>query len=82
MERKRFTEAEARAKVGKRIRTRVEFSGVPKGTTGRVVVADAMREGFDVAIEWELPSRPFGTQRRRLRDWFDKFEFEKHLEEI
>lgn len=60
-----FSQAEAQAKVGKRIRTRVDFSGVPAGTTGRVVSADPAGqakapfgeavETFDVAIQWDLP---------------------------
>ena len=60
-----FTQAEAAAKVGGRIQTRVDFSGVPRGTTGRVVSADEAgwakpafgkeEEVYDVAIQWELP---------------------------
>ena len=34
-----FTKTDAEAKVGKKISTLVEFSGVPKGTTGRVISA-------------------------------------------
>ncbi len=60
-----FTQAEAAAKVGRQIQTRVDFSGVPRGTTGRVVSADEAgwakppfgkeEEVYDVAIQWELP---------------------------
>jgi len=60
--RRYFSQAEAEAKVGKRIQTRVEFSGVPKGSTGTVINADpagTARVGhipqniYDVAIQWD-----------------------------
>ena len=64
MEREYFSFDEAQAKVGRR-KTLVEFSGVPKDTTGQVVSADAAgkvkppfgkaREVFDLAIQWNLP---------------------------
>ena len=64
-EREYFSFDEAQAKVGRRIKTRVEWSGVPKDTTGQVVSADLagkikpalgeVREVFDVAIRWDLP---------------------------
>jgi hypothetical protein len=63
-----FTKTEAEAKVGKKIRTLVEFSGVPKGTTGQVLRADpagrvkpAFEEAvevYDLAIQWDLPTEP------------------------
>ena len=59
-----FSQAEAKAKVGQRIQTRVEFSGVPQGTTGRVISADEAGWAkppfgrgevvYDVAIQWDL----------------------------
>lgn len=61
-----FTQAEAETKIGKRIRTRVAFSGVPEGTTGVVVSADPAGWGrpasgektevYDAVIQWDLPS--------------------------
>ncbi|MCI0558954.1 MAG: hypothetical protein MN733_10695 [Nitrososphaera sp.] len=64
-ERERFTQEEAQAKVGKRIKSLVEFSGVPKGTTGEVIQADPSSaergptQTFTVAIQWDLPrSKP------------------------
>lgn len=63
-----FTKTEAEAKVGKKIRTLVEFSGVPKGTTGQVLRADPagrvkpafgeVVEVYDLAIQWDLPTEP------------------------
>jgi hypothetical protein len=65
MDREYFSLDEAQAKVGRRIKTLVEFSGVPKDTTGQVIRADPAgqtkppfgeaREVFDVAIRWDLP---------------------------
>ncbi len=63
--RRYFSQEEAQAKVGQTIRSLVEFSGVPQGTTGLVIAADAAgwtkalagekTEVYDVAIQWNLP---------------------------
>ncbi|MBI1805635.1 MAG: hypothetical protein HYR76_01135 [Ignavibacteria bacterium] len=63
-----FDKQTALAKIGRRVRTLVAFSGVPKGTTGIVATADiAARhklsdgtriEFYYLAIRWELPSKP------------------------
>jgi len=65
IERERFTSEEAEAKVGKRVKTLVDFSGVPKETPGQVTRADdsGIEEGgpgrrFTVAIQWDLPWEP------------------------
>jgi hypothetical protein len=66
-ERRRFSRADAEALVGKRIKTLVEFSGVPKGAPGTVVRADVAGtakvggvtiEEYDLAIQWDLPVGP------------------------
>lgn len=64
-ERENFYFDEAQTKVGRRVKTLVEWSGVPKDTTGQVIRADPAgqvkppfgeaREVFDVAIQWDLP---------------------------
>lgn len=64
-EREYFTFDEAKAKIGRRVKTLVEFSGVPKDTIGQVIRADPAgqtkppfgeaREVFDIAIQWDLP---------------------------
>jgi hypothetical protein len=66
-ERKYFTRAEAETLVGRRIRSLVDFSGVPKGTSGRVTRVDPAGQSkppfgeavevFSVAIQWDLPRR-------------------------
>jgi hypothetical protein len=82
MREKTFTQAEVEAKVGKKIRTKVEFSGVPKGSTGIIVRADNMGREWDVVIEWNLAPRQFGMKKKGLEDWFTKYEYEKYLEEL
>ena len=78
MKRDRFTRAEAEAKVGKTIKTRVDFSGVSKGTIGQVVKADKMgKDEWDAVIRWDLPN-----ERVPLDDWFTKDEYERFLEEL
>jgi hypothetical protein len=55
----RFTEEEAKAKVGKVVTTLTEFYRVPLGTTGQIVDTYKMAEGcFDVVVQWHLPNLP------------------------
>lgn len=92
----RFMKDEAESKVGKTVRSLVDFAGVPKGTTGRVVEIGYLADGWDVVIEWDLP-RPEPSAAigkiagepvlvvhtgRPLRDWFTKQEYEEFLEEV
>lgn len=57
-----------------KIRALIEFSGVPKGTTG-----EAERDGDLWKIIWDLPLRLFGAKWKPLTDWFDEYEFKKYL---
>ena len=78
IEREYFTQEEAEAKVGHRIRTRVAWSGVPEGTTGAVVRADPagpskppfgeVVDTFYVAIQWELPREPLQIRQGVIGD--------------
>jgi hypothetical protein len=55
-----FTQEEAEAKVGKKIRMKVKLSRVPEGTTGNVLRADDMRKGkWGTVIRWNLPKKTF-----------------------
>jgi hypothetical protein len=48
-----FIEQEARAKVGKSVRSLAEFSGVAEGTPGTVIKAQRGRgDRWTVAIQW------------------------------
>ena len=51
MERRYFSRREADELVGMRVRTLVEFSGVPKGTRGLVVRADVAERAVRSARE-------------------------------
>lgn len=50
-----FDEGAALAKVGRRIKTLIEFSGVPRATLGEVTRADESGEGYTLTIQWDLP---------------------------
>ena len=79
MQSQQFTEAAAQAKVGARVRSLIPFSAIPVGTTGKVISADELAGGYDVAIEWDLPKHPYG---KPLSDWFTRDEYERFLEEV
>lgn len=75
---KYFTPTEARDKVGRAIRTKVNFSGVVKGTTGKVVgFYHHTGKSCGVEIQWDLLGRP-----TPLVDGFSKDEYVEFLEEI
>lgn len=68
----------ASGKVGRRVRTLRDFSGVPAGTTGQVIQADPSDGGYALAIRWDLPART----GKPLVDWFSKDEYERFLQEL
>ena len=72
-----FTRAEAQAKVGKWVRTRVTFAGVPQGTIGSIIVADRVIDGYDVEVAWGQSGR-----RTPWVDWLTKEEYEACLIEM
>jgi hypothetical protein len=55
-----FARAEAQAKVGMRVRTRVAFAGVPQGAIGTITGADRVIDGYDVEVAWGS-ARPGST---------------------
>jgi hypothetical protein len=72
----RFTEREAREKIGHAVRSLIEFAGVPRGTVGQVVdVYEFGEDAFDVVIEWDSPLR------NKLKDRFAKGPYEEFLTE-
>jgi hypothetical protein len=72
-----FTRAEARAKVGTRVRTRVAFAGVPQGAIGTITGADRVIDGYDVEVAWGGVGR-----RTPWVDWVTKAEYETCLVEL
>jgi hypothetical protein len=72
-----FTRAEAQAKVGTRVRTRVAFAGVPQGAIGTITGADLVIDGYDVEVTWGRSGR-----RPPWVDWVTKAEYEARLVEL
>ena len=72
-----FTRAEAQAKVGRRVRTRVASAGVAQGTIGTITGADRVVDGYDVEVAWGEPGR-----RPPWVDWLTKAEYEACLVEL
>ena len=67
-----------------KIKTLVEFSGVPKGTTG---IAEIEKDRpFSKTkmwkITWDLSPKLFGMKKKSLSDWFDESEFKEYLVKI
>ena len=74
----RFTEEEARAKLGQRVRSLVLFPGLHRGASG--TVADIFHVGdglFELIVKWDRPH-----PNRACGDWFTKREYRFFLEEI
>ena len=73
-----------KAKIGTKIKSLRDFSGVPKGTEG-IIDEDY---GKGVMVAWDLPDRPLhgsnprGFPVKPLRDGFDKETELQFLEEI
>jgi hypothetical protein len=55
-----------------KVKTLVEFSGVPKNTTG--ICEEDWREKKVWKVTWDL------ERTKPLIDWFDEYEFKKYLE--
>jgi hypothetical protein len=72
-----FTRAEAQAKVGTRVRTRVAFAEVPEGALGTIIRVDRVIDGYDVEVAWVWCGR-----RTPWIEWFTKAEYEAHLIEV
>lgn len=77
--RRRFTQPEAQARLGLRVRLLRDFHAVQAGTTGRVVATsdEIEPDGYEVIVEWELVGRG-----RSTRDYFTRDEFERSLIEV
>lgn len=60
------------------VRTRVQFSGVPKGTEGVAEMDDKLWK-----VTWKLPFDSIGRPRTQpLMDWFNQEEFDQFLDVI
>ncbi len=64
MKRKRFSKEEAESWLGRRVRLIVEFSDIPKGTSGKVVeTIEIEPNGFEALVEWETAGRAKRSQQ-------------------
>lgn len=74
-----FGRQAAEALIGQRVRNLMEFRGVPRGTTGRVVRADPAGNGneYSVGVEWDLP-----YSGKPPVDRFSRDEYYTTLEEV
>lgn len=72
---KYFTDSEARQKIGKKVRTNVDFAGIPKGTTGKVTGKYTHSDG-DVGLDitWDVP--------QNITDGFSKDEYDDFIVEM
>lgn len=79
-----FTYIDAHQKVGKTVKSLIafyrmsgrSFSDIPQGTTGKVIAIDGTdRDGYTVAIQWDLP-RPTPIQS------FTRAEYTRFLKEV
>jgi hypothetical protein len=77
MARTSFTRAEAQAKVGRRVRTRIAFAEVPEGAVGTILRGDRVIDGDDVEVAWVWSGR-----RTPWVEWFTKAKYEAHLIEL
>ena len=77
-EREYFTEAEARALLGRRVRTRSEWGDAREDTAGVVtrVEQSTTRLGWIVGITWDWPRK-----NDPLMDWFDRGQYERWIKE-
>lgn len=60
-----------------KVKSLVEFSGIPKGTTGKAEKDDKLWK-----ITWDGIKKFRGTPftKKPIEDWFDEMEFKKYLE--
>jgi hypothetical protein len=72
-----FTRVEARAKIGRRVRTRIAFGGVPQGAIGTITGADRVVDGYAVEVAWGGAGRSTPWV-----DWVTKAEYEARLVEL
>jgi hypothetical protein len=74
-----FGKEAAEALIGQRVRSLVEYRGVRKGITGKVVRIEPQPDGqtYRIGVEWDLP-----YSGKPPVDWFSRDEYLTKLEEI
>jgi len=90
-----FTEHEALSKVGKNIKLKSSYVGMPKHTIATVIDIKNEDSQWMIVIKWcrpekKITKRVTGTEEvlvdaittKPLVDWFDRDEFYKYFEEL
>ncbi len=77
-----YTRAAAQRLVGQTFKSLIEFSGVPKGTNGKVVAIDQVGDGWDLVIEWDLGPSAVRPNGLGLSDWFTREEMEHFMQQV
>jgi hypothetical protein len=72
-----FTRTAAQGKVGKRVRSRVALTDVPRGAIGTIIRAERVIDGYDVEVAWLWSGR-----RTPWIGWVTKAEYEGCLIEL
>lgn len=74
-----FTQQQAAALVGRHVRARLHWSGIPGGAWGIITGATESPTGWGVVIDWNLP-----PPIKKLTDAvaFARADYERALEEI
>jgi hypothetical protein len=71
----RFSREEAQVKLGRHVRSIVQFDAVPAGTFGCVMQLDEIeKNNFEVIVEWYVL-----IEGKRQHDWFSKDQFDQCL---
>lgn len=74
----RFNKADAEARLGRMVRTRIPIDGIPAGATGYVMQIDEMeRDAFDLIVEWHVL-----VHGKRQHNWFSKDNYDRQLTEV
>lgn len=85
-----YTRAEAEALIGARFKTRVEWDGVSRGMTGRVLWASGAAvwavtgpyENYEVILAWDLPPRDGKASVGALTSRFTKFQVQNYMRKV
>lgn len=75
-----FSKAEAEERVGRKVEALREIGKIPRGTQGKVALSDKTPDGYEVAIEWEVPAS--APSLRSQRTWMNRQEYEETIVEI
>jgi hypothetical protein len=79
MEKRGFTEQEARNKLGMPVRLRASNLDIDPGTLGYVISADQIADDYSVLVEWHTRGSKEGA---RPQQWFTRELYETLFVEV